>query len=69
MAKKLNEQRESELHHYAEADAIMVEKGILSRDESNMSMPIALLKAEQETKGRLLEKFEDFPFTKAPTVN
>jgi BlaI family transcriptional regulator, penicillinase repressor len=54
---KLNEQREVNYTTTLKLMQIMVEKGILCRDESNMKHAYSVAEEEQETKAHLLEKF------------
>lgn len=56
---KLNEQREVNYTTTLKLMQIMVEKGILRRDESNMKHAYSVAEEEQETKAHLLEKFVD----------
>lgn len=54
---KLNEQREVNYTTTLKLMQIMVEKGILCRDESSMKHAYSVAEEEQETKAHLLEKF------------
>jgi BlaI family transcriptional regulator, penicillinase repressor len=56
---KLNEQREVNYTTTLKLMQIMVEKGILQRDETNMKHSYSVAEEEQETKAHLLEKFVD----------
>lgn len=56
---KLNEQREVNYTTTLKLMQIMVEKGILQRDESSMKHTYSVAEEEQETKAHLLEKFVD----------
>lgn len=56
---KLNEQREVNYTTTLKLMQIMVDKGILKRDESSMKHTYSLAEEEQETKAHLLEKFVD----------
>ncbi|WP_118973887.1 BlaI/MecI/CopY family transcriptional regulator [Taibaiella koreensis] len=56
---KLNEQREVNYTTTLKLMQIMVDKGILKRDERHMKHTYSLAEEEQETKAHLLEKFVD----------
>jgi len=56
---KLNEQREVNYTTTLKLMQIMVDKGILKRDESSMKHTYSLAEEEQETTAHLLEKFVD----------
>lgn len=56
---KLNEEREVNYTTTLKLMQIMVEKGILHRDESQMKHAYSVAAAEQDTKAQLLEKFVD----------
>lgn len=56
---KLNEQREVNYTTTLKLMQIMVEKGILQRDESSMKHTYSVAEEEQETKAHLLGKFVD----------
>jgi len=54
---QLNESREVNYTTTLKLMQIMVEKGILTRDESSMKHTYSVAEAEQETKAHLLDKF------------
>ncbi|MCY1538497.1 copper transport repressor, CopY/TcrY family [compost metagenome] len=54
---RLNESREVNYTTTLKLMQIMVEKGILTRDESSMKHTYSVAEAEQETKAHLLDKF------------
>lgn len=56
---KLNEQREVNYTTTLKLMQIMMDKGILQRDESNMKHVYSVAEEEQKTKAQLLEKFVD----------
>jgi predicted transcriptional regulator len=54
---RLNESREVNYTTTLKLMQIMVEKGILTRDESSMKHTYSVAEAEQDTKAHLLDKF------------
>lgn len=56
---RLNETRDVNYTTTLKLMQIMVDKGILTRDESQMKHMYSVAEAEQETKAHLLEKFVD----------
>lgn len=54
---RLNETREVNYTTTLKLMQIMVEKGILSRDESHMKHMYSVVETEQDTKAHLLDKF------------
>lgn len=54
---QLNKSREVNYTTTLKLMQIMVEKGILTRDESSMKHAYSVAEAEQETKAHLLDKF------------